>query len=458
MSETRCPQCGTTVTGGGAFCPSCGANVTTPSTWAPPPPGAAPTPPDWGAPPPPGPAPPPIGASPGYAPPAYLPPPPTKTSSSWSTKRIVLVTGGFVLLAALAFVALLGTVDRQQRSFQDAFDEEFADDFGAPYEGYGDYPYDEDWWYPIAGTQLLAGEDVVLQVIDGGVEAIDPATGEVRWYTALCQEPSWAGWPAAPQTAVVVFCGNLAHGLDLHTGEPLWSRPVETELRDFTVLAADVVVLPTGEVDDGFDQVALQAFDVESGEALWESPVPPLRIPDGRLQPAAARGGFVALAAPGSVSLRDAGTGAPLWSVEANAGALCVGDAVVVVRTVAGEVVAFESDTGTERWRSRPYPDTGITSCVEDLVVLDGLEGLTVLDVTDGQPRWTTPLGGAHISLTPDRVVAWSGPRGALEVYDRETGTAVPHSLEPPERPVVLGDRLYFAEPDYGELVTEEVP
>jgi outer membrane protein assembly factor BamB len=108
------------------------------------------------------------------------------------------------------------------------------------------------------GVLSTGGGMLVLRRQDGGIEALDPASGETRWQAAT----GIAGLlPAALAEGRVVVAGQGAVALDAASGRTLWSADVQ--LISAPPVASGALVLL------GADDGTLLCLDAASGVSLW---------------------------------------------------------------------------------------------------------------------------------------------------------------------------------------------
>lgn len=273
------------------------------------------------------------------------------------------------------------------------------DDAGAPIVGVDARSGDTRWRVdltevgaPDAGTPLpsviapLANtDDVVVVSVPDGLIGLDRRSGEARWsndvYLLDESQVGVARGPAAVDgsTVIIPAASELVSGV---LGCPTPSCP-----------SSPPVTIPVGPS-------ALVAVDATTGATLWEG---------GRLDhPVAADGyvvGYVRSAGrlssgPDSqVIVVDAATGEQLWTapgMESYGDLWAIGDGAVYVRVVLDDnmpgVVAYELDSGDERWRLGASPD-GIWLGDPQQVAIDGVVllalDLALLSTADGTTRWS---------------------------------------------------------------------
>ena len=286
---------------------------------------------------------------------------------------------------------------------------------------------------------------LVLVTGDGLVQALDAETGKLIWATS-CGRSSAPAHPAAVSTAgVSVIHGDRLFLLDWSTGKHAMSRQLRYSsanavaacgdigfVADFTgrieayglgrdlspwsyvILGNSVgepITFSSGEYaaiasDQGYVYV-FSGIDTPGVWLRYESPSPIT----GSLA-AGPRGIYVGNAS-GLVTkftLEDRG-GRIGWELRAGntvtAPALVVDD-IVVVATEAGEVLAIDEATGTERWSS---PTAGVAHPIgvagERLLCLSNASELVALDAATGQPiARSRPMNLSHpmVNSVNDRI------------------------------------------------------
>ena len=286
----------------------------------------------------------------------------------------------------------------------------------------------ELWQVPVARQPLgwplgpFAGGGVVVVEVDddngAAIVGLDAETGDTVWRVAVADlggtvAPS-AGLPSvvAPvantDQVVVLSVPTGLIGLDRTSGEQMWSSdvflldesgvgvargPAAVDGSTVIIPAASDVVTPSGQtVKVPVGPSVLVAVDGSTGAALWQGP---------RLDhPAAADGyvvGYVHSGPDSEVLVVDAATGEQLWSKpgrESYGDLWAIGDGAVYVLFTGDDsrqsVVAYELESGDERWRTADVTMPGEPQQVADdgVAVLGG--NLAVLSTADGTTRWTT--------------------------------------------------------------------
>jgi outer membrane protein assembly factor BamB len=276
-----------------------------------------------------------------------------------------------------------------------------------------------------------------VEIVDDDGSAIvglDAATGEQLWRVAEADlgdagasmgMPSRAVAPLAntEEVAVLSVPSGLV-GLDRVSGKQLWSSDVSLldesgvgVARGPAAVDGSTVMIPaaskvvTGVATDGGAIVSgpnlppgetvaipigpstLVAVDGTSGATLWQGP---------RLDhPAAAEGyvvGYVHSGPDSNVVVADVATGEEVWTKpgsESYGDLWALGDGAVYVNvrneTGLADVVAYELESGDERWRRSTDQMPGEPQQVIDDGVALLWNDLALLATIDGATRWTVP-------------------------------------------------------------------
>ena len=142
--------------------------------------------------------------------------------------------------------------------------------------------------------------------------------------------------------------------------------------------------------------------------------------------PAVADGMVFAAAADGTLAAFDAANGTQKWRIQANRAGLSAGAGagvgIVVVATVKGEVLAFDTD-GMERWKAQASSEVLATPAVADGLVLvrSNDNRIHAFGAADGKRRWVYQRAAPALvlrnfaGLTVDRGTIFAGfPGGKL--------------------------------------------
>jgi outer membrane protein assembly factor BamB len=168
----------------------------------------------------------------------------------------------------------------------------------------------------------------------------------------------------------------------------------------------------------------IRCLDADTGKELWKDQYaaqpasgPAKGFPAARSSPAVAGGKVVTLGVQGALSCLDAGTGKVIWRKDdtgrtpgfATSSSPVLLDGLCVVQVGGdrgGAVVAFDLDTGKEKWR-RPTDGTKFASPTP--LTLDGLRAVVVetagtvsaVGLDDGKLLWETSFSSRYNASSP---------------------------------------------------------
>jgi len=210
------------------------------------------------------------------------------------------------------------------------------------------------------GTDVVAtNESVYVSTSEGGLWALDPATGEVRWLFQVDADAGFdevsLGRVAVADGVIYVTGGGLLHAVDAETGEMHWQVGIgDEEYLGLSAVADDTVYVTSSN--------GVYAVDTGSGAELWRFAAENTRslgVADGVV--------YVGTASASEADSEaflyaiDAGTGQEQWSFETEgfvAMPAIVGDVIYIATTVEastgtndGIVLALATEDGQEMWR-----------------------------------------------------------------------------------------------------------
>ncbi|MFJ8543928.1 serine/threonine-protein kinase [Streptomyces sp. NPDC093586] len=186
----------------------------------------------------------------------------------------------------------------------------------------------------------------------GDLEALDPATGEVRWHKGM---PDYNGLRCAGDMLLLTAADGRVTGVDGASGEIVWSRRIPGQaVPYFTSFAGEPTAYAATVSDDG-SRTRVTAVDPATGDVRWDAEL------EGTLTPVGAADGSVYFLTGGASygdasavlrytpktrSVRRVDLEIPV--PEAQAGVH--GDTVYLMGA-GGSLVAVDTASGTQRWR-----------------------------------------------------------------------------------------------------------
>lgn len=308
-----------------------------------------------------------------------------------------------------------------------------------------------EWTTAVGGqvyfaSPVIADGRVFLPVDTGHLVALDLATGAELW--RFTGSTGMRGAPAVAGDTVYVGGGidGGIYALDAATGELRWHVPTPGQRAIYTQPVVDdgVVYANTGYSSETSDR--LYAIDAATGDVQWSVALGP-RVFAG---PAVADG-LVVIGAAGERRLRalDAATGAEVWSLTRPGdeffGSPSIADGTVYLTTSVppqglapgsqGSLLAVDAATGTLRWEVPLHGDgQGTAPAVYGELVIAGSHApgtVAAYHRDTGEPIWHYGLpvsGGVSTSVmvTGDGyVVAGSQLDRRLFIVDAVTGELV---------------------------------
>jgi outer membrane protein assembly factor BamB len=315
------------------------------------------------------------------------------------------------------------------------------------------------------GIRVYAG------AYNGNVAAFDAATGRKIWSVETDLALS-----AGPGLANGVLAFGSSDGvllaLEAETGNELWRVPVISEILAAPAVGANVVVART--VDGG-----LRGHAIDDGRQLWliEQDLGPLVL-RGNTAPQIAGSIVVAGFDNGRVGAYELGTGDALWEipvgvpsgrgelarlVDVGAAGLQIvstgGAARVYAVGYNGRVVAIDLATGFEFWEQELSSYAGLGADVANVYVTTNFDAIVALGGGAGTQQWrqealrlrdvtpATRFGSAVVVGDYEGYLHWlNAEDGSLLARERATSDRVTAA------PLVVGTSL-IAQGDDGSLV-----
>lgn len=141
-------------------------------------------------------------------------------------------------------------------------------------------------WRSMIGETISGGingsldnsQQIFLGTNNGNALSLDKRTGKIQWIEHLGSEILAVSPGKNGRVAFRTIDGKL-HGLSTNTGELIWQRTQRTP--QLTLLGASVPVLVGPLVISGFDNGKVAAYQLQTGEPVWEVT---LALPRGRTE------------------------------------------------------------------------------------------------------------------------------------------------------------------------------
>ncbi|MFF9284724.1 serine/threonine-protein kinase [Streptomyces griseosporeus] len=256
------------------------------------------------------------------------------------------------------------------------------------------------------------------------LEALDPATGAVRWQR---QVPEYSGVRQAAGMLLLTRPDGTVMGVDGASGETKWQRRFAGHpAPSFSSFAADsTAYLTDASADTAHTKVT--AVDAATGDVRWEARL------DGTLEPVGSGGG--------SVFFR---------SMDRE-----FYDTAAIVRYTPGSRATRTVALPARQERAHAVVRGGV------VYLLGGAGSLQAVDMDTGKPLWRieTSLGRGSTPVTDGRLVLVSAADGRLLAVDARTGALVgqtrarlgtdaDRTTAVLAEPVIHGNHVYASAPD----------
>ncbi|NUP39259.1 MAG: serine/threonine-protein kinase [Streptomyces sp.] len=258
------------------------------------------------------------------------------------------------------------------------------------------------------GPPVLSGGLVQLPLLDRGrrLEALDPASGKVRWQRKV---PAYESVQPAGSMLLLVRADGTVTGVDGSSGATRWSRAIPGhKALAFSSFAGDPLAYLASVSDDGAS-TRVSAVDPVTGEVRWDARL------KGALQPCGSAGGSVFFTAvdgvygdtqavvryhPRSRAARRVVLPLPLTSARAG-----VREGVVQLLATGGSLEAVDTGTGKQLWTIETSVSRGSAPVSDGRhVYVSAADGrLLAVDARKGILEGQTP---ARLGKNQDQVVA----------------------------------------------------
>lgn len=294
---------------------------------------------------------------------------------------------------------------------------------------------------PIRGAVALAGGRVYFGSGDGGVYALEQASGAVVWHVqtggAVASAPAVVGG-----TVYVASRDRYVYALDAGTGQEQWrflmGKPLPYAWGFDEYMSSPAVV--DGVVFIGSGDGHVYALDAATGQEQWRF------LTEGlvRASPAVDGGTLYAGDTEGWLYALDQQTGAQRWRFgsegarldaadfgydrEALVSSPALTDDLVVVGGRDGFLYGVERATGVERWRVNHEISWVVSSPAldDEAAYVGSSDGrfIQAVDLKTGAERWRTPTPGniwSSVALA-EGIAYVGGMEGRLYALDAKTG------------------------------------
>lgn len=259
---------------------------------------------------------------------------------------------------------------------------------------------EQEWEQELSGqtgpTPALT-DDWMIVPAGERIVALDRDDGSEQWSFSVPRPAERAITVDPPVLTVPLAARQGGAGLvayDVETGDRLWEHP--TVAARTTAIDGDRLYT-TGYRQDG-DTGILRALSVEAGELLWERE---LAHPD--TEPVVV-GGELLVTDRGTLAVYDPDDGTRSRSLGSFAEQFdqppAVADGVAFVESSGGEIVALSIEDGSTLWRRSGSGSRGMSVGRETVVVAGeqlpeaSLAGLAALDRSDGTVQWEHQIEG----------------------------------------------------------------
>ena len=219
----------------------------------------------------------------------------------------------------------------------------------------GDSLWKVETGLPLSGGPGAGNGLVLVGSRDGDLLALDAATGRERWRRRLSSEILSVPQSALGMVAVHTMDGRL-FGLDAKTGEEVWQYKRSVPV--LSLRGSSSPVISGTKVICGFASGKLMAFDLASGELLWESSI---ATPRGRTE---------------------------LERMVDIDGELAVVDGVIYVATFQGDLAAVSEETGVVLWRRNMSSHAGAAADFRQVYISDAEDHVWAVEPRNGAALW----------------------------------------------------------------------
>jgi len=298
--------------------------------------------------------------------------------------------------------------------------------------------------------------------VDSRLVAIDPETRDQVWEPVELTEVSGAGVTVDGERAYVADSNGQVFAVDASTGEVEWSESIGRPVDAPPAVAGGAVVV-TGRGTAASPAASIVAFKAADGSPRWRQVVdsPAILSPSA---PAIAGDTALVTFSDGTVRAYDLDSGTERWSSRpgatptptGSAAALFDGAAFVTDTTaITGSVYRIDTSSGSVVWDfavNEPIIQGAPVVSSGSVLVATTDGSLNAFDPESGERIWRDDRVGALHAITPAGsvlVAVRSRPRAGLDAFgpDPEGGLIREVSPTTPEYPRIVGTFAIVALP-----------
>lgn len=254
--------------------------------------------------------------------------------------------------------------------------------------------------FSVVTTPAVWGESLVVIDVGGNLHVVDAATGVAGPPTEIgVDDDSFVNGPVVAGDVLIADTMTRLVAFGLPAGDELWSVPFPGERVQSPVVAGDLVV---AVAQDG-DAARIDAYEIATGELAWSVPT-----------------GAAALSSRPAVLGDLVVAGAPLvgidvdgdvqWTTEIDSASgepTVIGDELAVATFSDGDEeggLSLLDVTGEVQWsvttEGHALPPTSALLAVGGVIVLPSVFGPAVgYDSDDGERLWETPIPGTVLGV-----------------------------------------------------------
>lgn len=275
------------------------------------------------------------------------------------------------------------------------------------------------WWlrtgFPLTAPPAVFGNWVVVCGQDGSVRKVDYQTGKVAWNVTL---PTFVVRSLVKEDALLLASGanQTLFALDFQTGATTWLHD-PAQMENLMVREHPAPAVFQNRVFYGLSSGDLHVLDLTTGKPIWQQNpkiTTGVRFHDYTGQMVANRGSLLISRYDGTVAsiTLPSDRSEVRFNWEKSLGAVATSafrDGVYYVGTSAGEIFAYDADSGKELWKYALGKSISTIAPGEKSVFVTSFEGhILTFENQRGELLWHDHLGGTIVSppfFTRDAVI-----------------------------------------------------